>query len=96
MRQELSIQVLVLILGLVFQMQGIAGSFIMQLRLQIPSIDYYRLLDLEEHAVEEEIKKAYRKAALKWHPDKNLGNEHVARETFKQISEAVDILTNSE
>ena len=53
---------------------------------------YYKILELESDASESEIKKAYRKMALKYHPDKNPSQE--AQEKFKSISEAYEILTN--
>ena len=53
--------------------------------------DYYKILEIEKNATEEEIKKAYRKLALQYHPDKNQNNE-VYVEKFKEISEAYMIL----
>lgn len=53
---------------------------------------YYKILELEPNATESEIKKAYRKMALKYHPDKNQSPE--AQEKFKSIAEAYEILTN--
>ena len=53
---------------------------------------YYKILELESDASESEIKKAYRKMALKYHPDKNPSQE--AQEKFKSIAEAYEILTN--
>ena len=57
--------------------------------------DYYNILSVSKTASQEEIKKAYRKLAIKWHPDKNKGDS-AAEEKFKQISEAYDVLSNEE
>jgi len=56
--------------------------------------DYYKVLGVPKTAKEDEIKKAYRKLALKWHPDKN--KSAGAEEKFKEISEAYDVLSNKE
>jgi molecular chaperone DnaJ len=53
--------------------------------------DFYDLLGVERSAADEDIKKAYRKLAMKWHPDKNNGSAE-AEQKFKQISEAYDVL----
>lgn len=53
--------------------------------------DYYRILGVPRHATEEEIKKAYRQLALKYHPDRNPGNKE-AEEKFKEASEAYEVL----
>lgn len=58
--------------------------------------DYYKLLAIEKNANAEEIKKAYRKLALKWHPDKNPTNKTQAEEKFKKISEAYAVLSDPE
>ncbi|ETO28251.1 hypothetical protein RFI_08880 [Reticulomyxa filosa] len=55
---------------------------------------YYDVLGVSRDASEQEIKKAYRKLALQWHPDKNPGNEKDAEAKFKEISEAYEALTN--
>ncbi len=58
-------------------------------------MDYYKLLGVEKSASPEEIKKAYRKLALKHHPDRNKGNKD-AEEQFKKISEAYAVLSDKE
>src|SRR2546423_12313868 len=55
--------------------------------------DYYEILGLERTASEEEIKKAYRKLAVKYHPDKN-PSDKTAEENFKQIGEAYEALSD--
>ena len=56
--------------------------------------DYYKILGVQKGATEEEIKKAYRKQALKWHPDKNTDNREEAEKMFKEINVAYDVNTN--
>lgn len=60
------------------------------------SKDYYKILGVDRDASQEEIKKAYRKLAVKYHPDKNLDNEKEAEERFKELNEAHTILSNPE
>ena len=55
--------------------------------------DYYEVLEVQRGASADEIKKAYRKAALKYHPDKNPGDKS-AEEKFKEAAEAYDVLSN--
>ncbi len=57
------------------------------------SKDYYQVLGLKKDASAEEIKKAYRKLAVKYHPDKNQGNKE-AEEKFKEINEAYAVLSD--
>ncbi|MBU0729300.1 MAG: DnaJ domain-containing protein [Proteobacteria bacterium] len=58
-------------------------------------MDYYELLGVSKTATADEIKKAYRKLALKYHPDRNKDNKE-AEEKFKQISEAYAVLSDKE
>jgi molecular chaperone DnaJ len=55
--------------------------------------DYYEILEVAKNATAEEIKKAYRKKALQYHPDKNPGNKE-AEERFKEAAEAYDVLSD--
>lgn len=56
--------------------------------------DYYKILGVDKNTDENEIKKAFRKLAKQWHPDKNPGNKK-AESKFKEISEAYDVLSDS-
>lgn len=56
--------------------------------------DYYDVLGVDKDASEDEIKRAYRKKAKKYHPDKNPDNAEEAREKFKEISEAYEVLAD--
>jgi len=56
--------------------------------------DYYQVLGVNRQAGAEEIKKAYRRLALQWHPDRNPSNKHEAEERFKEITEAYTVLAD--
>ena len=57
--------------------------------------DYYEVLGVAKNAEAAEIKKAYRKLALQYHPDRNPGDKE-AEEKFKEAAEAYDVLSNEE
>ena len=53
--------------------------------------DYYDLLGIKRNATESEVNKAYKKLAVKYHPDKNPGDKELAEENFKKVSEAYEV-----
>ena len=58
--------------------------------------DYYKILGVPRNASEQDIKKAYRKLAMQYHPDRNPGKEEWANEKFKEINEAYAVLGDPE
>ena len=63
-------------------------------RLYTMGRDFYKILGVSRDAKEDELKKAYRKLALKYHPDKN--QDPGAEDKFKEIAEAYEVLSDSE
>jgi DnaJ-class molecular chaperone len=60
----------------------------------LDSDDFYCILGVARTATDKELRKSYRKLALKWHPDKNLDNAEQAEELFKKINEAYEVLSD--
>ena len=58
-------------------------------------LDYYEILEVSKTATADEIKKSYRKLAMKYHPDRNQGNKE-AEARFKDINQAYDILKDEQ
>ena len=59
-------------------------------------MDYYKILQVYKNANDIEIKKAYRKLAAKWHPDKNRNNIEESEKKFKEITQAYDVLKDKD
>jgi molecular chaperone DnaJ len=57
--------------------------------------DYYQVLDVPRTASEADIKKAYRRLAMKFHPDRN-PDDHEATDKFKEVKEAYEVLTDAQ
>ena len=60
------------------------------------STDYYKTLGVERSATTDQIKKAYRRLALKWHPDRNPESKEAAETKFKEIGEAYSTLSDEQ
>ena len=58
--------------------------------------DYYEVLGVSKNATDEELKKAYRRLAKKYHPDANLDNKEEAEKNFKEVNEAYEVLSDSQ
>lgn len=58
-------------------------------------VDYYQVLGVRRDVSADDIKKAYRKLALRWHPDKNPDNKEEAERKFKELSEAYEVLSDA-
>ena len=71
---------------------------IVLLSVVVADVDYYRILGLKRNAKEKDIKKAYRKMALQWHPDKHTGEEEkaIAQKKFQEVAEAYEVLSDPE
>ncbi|NXK55870.1 DNJB8 protein, partial [Chauna torquata] len=57
-------------------------------------VDYYKVLGLQKNASQDDIRKSYRRLALKWHPDKNPSNKEEAEKKFKAVAEAYEVLSD--
>lgn len=64
------------------------------MRIKMAKRDYYEVLGVNKNATDDELKKAYRKLAKKYHPDANLDNKAEAEAKFKEVNEAYETLSN--
>ena len=60
----------------------------------LSAVDYYKTLGVKKNATKKELKKAYRKLALKYHPDKNPKNKEKATQKFEELSSAYEVLND--
>ena len=60
----------------------------------LSAADYYKVLGVKKNASKKDLKKAYRKLALKYHPDKNLKNKAKATQKFEELSTAYEVLSD--
>tara|TARA_Y100001954_G_C15528604_1_gene462990 strand:- start:100 stop:549 length:450 start_codon:yes stop_codon:yes gene_type:complete len=58
--------------------------------------NYYDILNINKNATKEEIKNAYKKLAMKYHPDKNINNKKEAEKKFKEVAEAYEVLSDNQ
>lgn len=72
----------------------ISALFFLLLLGFVLSADYYKTLGVKKNANKKELKKAYRKLALKYHPDKNIKNKAKATKKFEELSAAYEVLND--
>ena len=58
--------------------------------------NYYDTLNISKNATKDEIKNAYKKLAMKYHPDKNINNKEEAEKKFKEVAEAYEVLSDTQ
>ncbi|RIB15185.1 DnaJ domain-containing protein, partial [Gigaspora rosea] len=62
-------------------------------KIKVVPLNYYKVLEVEVNASDKEIRQAYKRLALKWHPDKHRGSSiEIAEQKFKEIGEAYETL----
>merc|ERR1711933_678745 len=72
------------------------GQLTKSIHLYMTNKDHYQTLGVDKKATPQQIKKAYRKLAMKWHPDKNPENKEIAEAKFKEIGEAYSVLSGEQ
>lgn len=85
--------------GIRLKLQGVQGNRMSRSKSHKPgdkaaSTDFYERLGVARDATDEDIKKNYKKAAFKWHPDKNLDNQEYAEKMFHNVAEAYEALSD--